>query len=245
MGNISKIFLVISSIILAWPQPCYSSQSTDSECVVLLHGLARTRYSMNKMETRLKGEGYKVVNFDYPSRKHPIEELSEKVLPEAIKICRENKPVKIHFVTHSLGGILLRYYLKKHEMPDLGRSVMLSPPNKGSEVVDKLRNNYFFKALNGPAGSQLGTDETSIPIILGKVDFDLGVITGDRSINFINSGLIPGSDDGKVSVERAKVEGMREFLIVHTSHPFIMKNNEAIDQTINFLKKGNFSGSSK
>lgn len=184
-----------------------------------------------------------MVNFDYPSRKHKIEQLSAEVLPDAIKICREQQPDKIHFVTHSLSGIMLRYYLKQHEMPDLGRVVMLSPPNKGTEVVDKLGSNFLFRALNGPAGLQLGTGATSIPNTIGRVDFDLGVITGDRTINFILSSLIPGDDDGKVSVTNAQVEGMDDFLVVHTSHPFIMKNNQAIEQTLHFLQNGKFSRS--
>jgi pimeloyl-ACP methyl ester carboxylesterase len=245
MDYFSKFILIISLIVLAWPIRIYSSQEDGEECVILLHGLARTKYSMNKMERRLTAAEYQVINFDYPSRKHTIEELADKIIPEAIELCRSHNSGKVHFVTHSLGGIILRYYLQQHKIPDLGKVVMLSPPNKGSEVVDKLKNNFLFKALNGPAGGQLGTEETSIPIILGKADFELGVITGDRSINFINSSLIPGDDDGKVSVERAKVEGMRDFLLIHTSHPFIMKNNEAIEQTINFLKKGKFSRSSK
>lgn len=243
MGYPARIFLIITPILFACVMPTYVAPAADRECVVLLHGLARTKYSMNKMASRLQAAGYKVVNFDYPSRKHKIEQLSAEVLPDAITICREQQPDKIHFVTHSLSGIMLRYYLKQHEMPDLGRVVMLSPPNKGSEVVDKLGGNFLFRALNGPAGLQLGTGATSIPNTIGRVDFDLGVITGDRTINFILSSLIPGADDGKVSLANAKVEGMDDFLVVHSSHPFIMKNNQVIDQTLHFLQKGKFSRS--
>ena len=240
MIYISSFLLIISPILFACAMPDYTSQTAEQECVVLLHGLARTKYAMKKMERHLRAENYEVVNFDYPSRKFTIEDLSDKALPEAIKSCRECNPVKIHFVTHSLGGIMLRYYLQQHDIPDLGRVVMLSPPNKGSEVVDKLRNIFLFKFLNGPAGQQLGTDPSSMPNTLGKVDFDLVVITGNRSINWINSILIPGSDDGKVSVERARVEGMSAFLVAHTSHPYIMKNSKVIDQTIHFIKNGKF-----
>jgi triacylglycerol lipase len=74
----------------------------------------------------------------------------------------------------------------------------------------------FFKSINGPAGKQLGTGENSICRALGKVKFELGIITGDGSINWINSLIIPGKDDGKVSIESAKVEGMTDFLALFT-----------------------------
>ena len=241
MGHLLRILLTISAILCAWVVVPDVSQATGRDCVVLLHGMGRTKHSMNKMERHLKSAEYEVVNFDYPSRKHKIEELTGQVLPKTIELCREYEPPKIHFVTHSLGGIMVRYYLKAHEMSDLGKVVMLSPPNKGSEVVDKLRGNFIFRAFNGPAGLQLGTEAGSIPNSLGRVDFNLGVITGDRTINLILSTMIPGDDDGKVAIINAKVEGMRDFLVVHSSHPFIMKNAEVIAQTIHFLQQGKFS----
>jgi triacylglycerol lipase len=206
----------------------------------LLHGLARTKHSMNIMEEQLKREGFDVVNWDYPSRQHSIEKLAEDAIPAAVEACRKKGATTIHFVTHSMGGILVRYYLKHHEIKGLGRVVMLSPPNGGSEVVDTFRDTFPFRLIHGPAGKQIGTDASSLPRRLGKVEFDSGVITGDRSINLINSLLIPGVDDGKVSVTNAKIEGMSDFLVVHVSHPFIMKHREVITQTIHFLKNGKF-----
>jgi len=215
-------------------------QSPQKEYVILLHGLARTKNSMTKMEKHLKAEGFAVANWGYPSRSYRIEELAERAITDAVGYCRKNGATKIHFVTHSLGGILVRYYLKHHEIAELGRVVMLSPPNRGSEIVNKIGNNFLFRFINGPAAKQLGTDASSLPRNLGKVDFDLGVITGDKSINFLLSRLIPGRDDGKVRIPNAKVEVMRDFLVVHASHPFIIKNREAIEQTIHFLKYGEF-----
>jgi hypothetical protein len=195
---------------------------------------------MTKLERRLSAEGYRLLNFDYPSRSKTIEETANAILPKGIESCRKSGAKKIHFVTHSIGGIIVRYYLKHHEMPDLGRVVMLSPPNGGSEVVDKLGQTFIFKWINGPAAQQLGTSENSLPRRLGSVDYDLGIITGDRSINLILSLIIPGVDDGKVSVESAKVKGMKDFVVIHAAHPFIMKNRHAIEQTISFLKFGSF-----
>lgn len=212
----------------------------SDECVVLLHGLTRTKKSMKKLEEVLSGHGYRVFNMDYPSRKYTIEKLSYMVIQEALSLCSPCNPQKIHFITHSMGGILVRYYLSKKSIAKLGRVVMLSPPNQGSCVVDKLKNMPGFKALNGPAGIQLGTGKNSIPLSLGKVDYEVGIITGNRSINLILSLLIPGDDDGKVSVENAKLAGMSDFIVLPYCHPFIMKSKEVIDQSIYFLQNGSF-----
>ncbi len=139
-----------------------------------------------------------------------------------------------------MGGILLRSYLSRHEIPNLGRVVMLSPPNQGSEVVDQLKGLRLFQWLNGLAGQELGTDKNSTPNRLGAVTFELGVITGDRSINWLNSLMISGPDDGKVSVERTKVEGMQAHLVLHVAHPLIMRNREVQAATIRFLSRGGF-----
>jgi pimeloyl-ACP methyl ester carboxylesterase len=209
-----------------------------AEHVVLLHGLARTSRSMNRLEKVLSGHGYQVLNMDYPSRKYRIPELA-RIVRKAVASNAAHAQV-IHFVAHSMGGIIVRYIQKNDPLPNLGRVVMLSPPNQGSEVVDALRNLWLFELINGPAGKQLATDGGSILQKLGKVNFELGVITGDRSINWINSLLIPGKDDGKVSIESAKVEGMADFLIVHASHPFIMRNKTVIAQCLYFLQQGKF-----
>lgn len=209
-----------------------------SEGVILLHGLCRSDASMKKMESKLTDAGFIVLNIDYPSRTAAIETLSEAAIGGALQDARLQKCTKIHFVAHSLGGILVRSYFKRHEDARLGRVVMLGPPNKGSEVVDILGSWWFFKTLNGPAGNELGTGNESTPNTLGAVDFELGVIAGDRSINWINSMMIDGPDDGKVAVERTKVAGMKAHSVVHAAHPFLMNNDEVIEQTIRFLTIG-------
>ncbi len=169
-----------------------------AEGVILLHGLCRTGACMKKMESKLTDAGFIVLNVDYPSRTAHIETLSEAAIGGALQDARLEKCTRVHFVTHSFGGILVRSYFKRHEYHRLGRVVMLGPPNQGSEVVDILRSWWFFKKLNGPAGNELGTDNESVPNTLGPVNFELGVIAGDRSINWINSMMIEGPDDGKV-----------------------------------------------
>ena len=119
----------------------------SEECVVLLHGMARSDSSMNKMEEKLTEAGYTVVNFDYPSTHYNVETIATDYLPKAIARCKPN--VIINFVTHSLGGIVLRQYLSENTLNLLGRVVMLGPPNKGSEVVDTLKNVPGFELING------------------------------------------------------------------------------------------------
>ncbi len=211
-----------------------------SECVILLHGLARTSSSMHTLETRLSKEGYIVNNIDYPSRNFSVEKLADIAIKEGIGLCRKKSTTRISFVTHSLGGILVRQYLKDHKLRDIGRVVMLGPPNQGSEVVDNLKNVPGFELINGPAGQQLGTKASDVPKSLGPVDFELGVIAGTQSINLLLSTLLPNPDDGKVSVESTKVKGMKDFIALPTTHPFMMKNEEVIKQIIQFLKHGKF-----
>ena len=226
------------ALLMTWLLlPC---MTTASEGVILLHGLCRTKASMRKIEKVLTANGYTVENVDYDSRKHSIEELSDQAIGETLAGDRLRECSKIHFVTHSLGGLMVRSYLKRHNVPRMGRVVMLAPPNQGSEVTDKIGGWLLYRKINGPAGSELGTDEASAPHRLGSIDFECGVIAGDWSNNWINSLMIPGPDDGKVSIERSRVQGMKAHKVVHTTHTFIMKNAEAIRSTLQFLREGTF-----
>lgn len=215
-----------------------SGHSPAEDCIILLHGMARTANSMERIAERFSNRGYRVANIDYPSRQYPVEELAPLAVEAGMSECPDD--AKLHFVTHSLGGILVRFYLEQKEIPNLGRVVMLAPPNQGSEVVDNYRNVPGFEALNGPAGMQLGTDEQSVPLQLDPVEFELGVIAGSDTFNPILSQSLPNPDDGKVSVERTKVEGMDEFIVVPDSHPFIMRSPKVINQVISFIETGKF-----
>jgi pimeloyl-ACP methyl ester carboxylesterase len=230
----SRILILMATVSIS--SPAFGAR----EEVILLHGLCRASRSMVKMKNALTAAGYKVRNVDYPSRTASVQKLADDAIGRAVGDCQRDGATKIDFVTHSLGGILVRSYLSRHEIPSLGRVVMLAPPNQGSEIVDKLGNWWLFRKINGPAGNELGTDTNSTPNKLGPANFPLGIIAGDRSINWINSFLIPGSDDGKVSVKRTKLAGMADHIVIHATHPFIMRNREAIRQTIQFLRAGSF-----
>jgi len=210
----------------------------DAETVVLVHGLGRTPMSMALLGSRLADAGYRVVNIGYPSTREPMEQLVEVLRARLEECCTDLE--RLHFVTHSMGGIVVRRYLAEYSPAHEGRVVMLSPPSHGSEVVDAFEESPLLRGLLGPAGSELGTDSASIPNRLGPARFELGIITGDRSINPINSWLIPGPDDGKVSVESARVEGAA-FLVVPATHPFIMNHQDVADEVVSFLRTGHFT----
>lgn len=213
----------------------------QSECVVLLHGLARTKKSMRSMAKHLKGCGYHVENIGYPSRKKSIALLAREAVNEGVERCDANDIEKIHFVGHSLGSILVRDYLESNSIDRLGRVVMIAPPNQGSEIVDKLHKVPGFKLINGLAGYQLGTKkDNSVPKQLGPANFDVGVIAGNRTINFILSQFLPNPDDGKVSVASTCLKGMSDHIVLPYSHTFIIQRNKTLDQLTYFLKYGKF-----
>jgi triacylglycerol lipase len=213
-----------------------------TETVVLLHGLGRTAKSMSYMEERLMSAGYTVYNYDYESRKNEISYLVDD-LQEYLRSCCLGEGTSLHFVTHSLGGILVRALIGKIRPDNLGRVVMLSPPNKGSEAADFIKDYSLFTDILGPASMELGTDPESMPNKLGPADFELGIIAGDRTIDPISSWIIPGKDDGKVAVERTKLDGMTDFLVIPVSHAYIMQKPEVVDEVIHFLEQGKFSRS--
>ena len=188
----------------------------------------------------LVAAGFRVVNVGYDSWRVPAQELSDQ-LQDSLAACCRGGEESVHFVTHSLGGILVRQYLADHSPAHEGRVVMLSPPNQGSEIVDRLAAIPFLESLLGPTGGELGTDPESLPNRLGPAHFEVGIITGDKSLNPFYSWLIPGPDDGKVGVDRAGLDGAVGLLVVPYSHSFIMNREPVLDEVIHFLKEGRFS----
>lgn len=212
-----------------------------ADCVVLLHGLLRGAGSMEKLEAALQTAGYAVANVDYPSRAGPIESLAPSAVDEGLALCQERQATPVHFVTHSLGGILLREYLAQRPLAALGRVVMLGPPNQGSEAVDTLERLPGYDLLTGPAGPQLGTEPGDLPRRLPPVDFDLGVIAGNRVFNFLLSWLVPKPNDGPVAVAATRVEGMCAWVVLPATHMFMMRDERVIEQVLAFLRTGGFT----
>lgn len=234
------VLSLISSVALNANAKDDVTASRNSECVILLHGLARTSASMNNMQDKLTSVGFRVAKIDYPSRKQTVEALAAPAINKGLALCEEQGASVFHVVTHSMGGILFRQYVSQYGASAFSRTVMLAPPNHGSEAVDALKDVPGFRFLNGPAGLQMGTDHNSLPLKLGPATSDVAVIAGTFSINLVLSTYLPDPDDGKVSVASSRLDGMCAHLQVDVSHPFIMEDDEVIDEVLSYLDSGRF-----
>jgi triacylglycerol lipase len=213
------------------------------ETVIVVHGLARSAKAMQKLADAMQAVGYTVINLDYPSTTATIEVLAATHLAPAVQGAVAAGATRVHFATHSMGGIVVRQYLATNTLPQLGRVVMLGPPNRGSELVDRLGRFAPFVWVNGPAGKQLGTDPGSLPNRLGPVSYPVGIIAGTRSFNPVYSAMIDGPDDGKVSVASARLEGMTDVIEMWENHTFMMRSDDVIRQSLHFLREGKFAPS--
>ncbi|SFI09750.1 Serine aminopeptidase, S33 [Bradyrhizobium sp. Gha] len=206
--------------------------------VVLLHGIARGSSSLKRLEQALQVAGFATLNIDYASRKKPIAALADDIHPAIARFAEREAP--LHFVAHSMGGLVTRAYIAKHRPDRLGGVVMLGTPNGGSEIADLLSEARLYRAFYGPAGLELTTANRSdaLPV----VDYPVGVIAGSRFIDPV-AGLfvLPQPNDGRVSVQSAMLSGMADHIVVNASHTGLPRHGVAITQTIAFLQHGRFS----
>ena len=212
------------------------------QCVVLLHGMARSRLYMHELERDLEAAGYATVNVSMPMRKETIEQLALRVDP-LVQRCRDGGARTIHFVTHSLGGLVVRYWLHGHALPEAGRFVMLGTPNRGSEIADHYLQARFqsrwYLLTTGPAGRQIGTAVDSLPNRLGPPPMPTAVIAGTRAASPALDGIFNGPNDGKVSVASTRLPGAAH-LVVDSSHYFLTRSSLVLHQVRAFLANGKF-----
>jgi esterase/lipase len=194
---------------------------------------------MQKLADYLGKENYDVINLNYPSTDYSLEELT-KILKKDISL-KITEDKKVNFVGYSMGGILVRIIAGQQKYKNMGRVVQLAPPNGGSEVSDFIKDWWIYKKIYGPAGQQLTTNQGRIANVLNnKIDYELGIIAGNSTIDPISSLIIPGDDDGKVSIESTKLEGMKDHIVINASHTFFPSNKEVKRQTLHFLRNGKF-----
>ncbi len=212
------------------------------DTVVLVHGLGRTPLSMQWLGRQLEAAGYSVLNVGYASTRLTIRQAADCLRATLDARGEISAEARVHFVTHSLGGIVVRELLAnpRRRPANLGRVVMLAPPNQGSEVADRLMGSPIYRWATGPAGQELGTSAASSPNLLGPVDYDVGIIAGRASLNPLFSAWIGSPNDGKVSVTRTAVAGQRDLMVVRRSHTFLMRSSEVARQTVHFLAHGKF-----
>lgn len=195
---------------------------------------------MALLERRLRAAGFATANIGCPSLLKNIKQLADEHLSPAIDRCRTEGAERIHVVTHSLGGIIVRQYLQDRELPSGSRIVMLAPPNQGSELAELLKNFFLYRRIMGPAAQQLGIGPDSVPLALGPIAVETGIIIGSKSLMPFGGRIFNGPNDGKVSVKRAKLTGMKDFMVLPAGHAFIMRNPAVIEQVIHFLQHGAF-----
>jgi triacylglycerol lipase len=214
--------------------------SNDQDQIILLHGMYRSADAMQPLETFFRNEGYQITNISYPSTKYDIETLVRDYLHPAVQKAQRKGMQKIHFVTHSMGGILVRYYLKNHPLEGLGKVVMIAPPNQGTELAELFADSSWIDTNTGPAKLQLSAQQDSWVNQLGPVNFAVGIIAGNYNSNLLTAWLLPGEDDGVVSVESTKVQNMQDFMIVNEKHFKLRGNITVLHQAAYFLKHSSF-----
>ena len=242
---------ILAFLCLSFLLPVSGAQSTnnESDCVIVLHGLGRSHYAMQEIEEALKDQNYLVWNQSYPSTQGDIQSLAPNAILPGIEFCKSNGATSLHLVTHSLGGILTRYFFQDTTLKaintelgslELNRVVMLAPPNQGSEIAELLNDYSWVEMIMGPAILQLGDESSALLKELQPIAAEIGIIAGAKSSDPWFQSVFDGVNDGKVSVESTQLPEMQDFLVVDAGHTFIMKDENVIEQILHFLENGNF-----
>lgn len=228
-------------IFLLWPVA--PATASNGETVILLHGIGRSPASMQDMEEALQRNGYHTLNIGYPSLDQSIPDISQWLRKTHLTESFWQQASKVHFVTHSMGGLVAQHYLAEYKsvIPagKMGRAVMLGPPHQGSEVADTLDALPPYHWYYGPAASELTTKRH--PAESEDIWYELGIIAGTTEWPYpVAAFLIPGESDGRVSVNSTKTPGMADHTTLPATHSFIMNKARVQNLTRHFLQTGRF-----
>jgi pimeloyl-ACP methyl ester carboxylesterase len=160
---------------------------------------------------------------------------------------------EIDFVGHSMGNIVIRRYLGDQtdaahgKQPDrrIKRIVMLGPPNQGAELAEKLGDNRAFMAVFGASGQQLGKRWNELKPTLATPQCEFGIIAGGRGEDHGYNPLLPGDNDGIVTVASTRLAGARDFLLVNEVHFSLFHSANVQARVLEFLKHGCFVSEAK
>lgn len=246
-GIAAMIVVVVATAWLYWSRSGGEKENTapngaetngEGEWVFLLHGIFRSPRSMAKIEKNLGERGYRVINFGYPSTRESIEDIADLLNREVQKLPPGRG--RVHFVTHSLGGIVVRYYLAHYSCPNVGRVVMIAPPNRGSTLAAYLGRWMPYRWVFGRAGQQVAGAPDSYPLLLPPPRAEFGVIAGGLGNEVGINPFIPGDNDGTVKVEETKLPGMKDFILLKGQHSTLLSQRVVSENVLSFLSNGRF-----
>lgn len=206
--------------------------------VVLLHGIMNKPFVMDRIASRLTQEGYDVHNWGYASTDALIEDHAARVY-RFIQTLPADRP--LHFVGFSQGAIIIRYTLTHYPVPNAKRFVMIAPPNHGCEIAEDFYQYAWFRGLYGDKSiKQLFAHQNDFLKTCGIPKIDFGIIAGGKGDSEGYSKRIPGDDDGTVSVESARLEGAKDFVLLPYPHTPLVFASSTVSQVAHFLAEGAF-----
>jgi len=231
-GSLDKCEAALSSMRTSQQLPPMSGRA-----VVLVHGIVRSSRSFDALARRLESEGYTTVRFDYPSTRQSIP-AAAGCLAQVIDSLEGIETIDL--VVHSMGGLILRCYLRDHSEGRIRRAVLLGVPNHGAQIADRLHTNPLYQAIYGPAGQQLTSDADGLIAELPVPEFEFGVIAGGRGgVKGFNP-LLQGDNDSTVTVRSARLKGATDFILLPAIHSFLMSDRHCITAVTTFLEHGRF-----
>lgn len=214
-------------------------QEGGEESVIVVHGFARRARSMNQIATAVHQAGYEVRNIDYDSINQNLNDIKEEVYIKFDQYISENPDKKIHFIGHSLGGLLVRAYLAENKLDNLGVVILMGTPNKGTKLVNQYEDKWYFSWL-GPVIPELGVGTSQFLDALQVPDYTVGVIAGSKPYSRWSAEYLEGDHDGLITVESAKLEGMHDFIEIEVNHSRMKRDPRVIEQVIYFLEHSQF-----